>query len=160
MVDDTPRRNTRQRQVVLEELRKFESHPTAAEVYEVARRRLSKISLGTVYRNLDLLAQMGVIRKIEIVGGEAHFDAKANRHYHVRCVRCGRVDDADGLPDDPLNGVGDAINDYDIVGYRLEFVGVCPECQKTSDGEQNEETKPVGVTGISAARAKTTERNE
>jgi len=53
-------RNTRQRQVVLEELRKLTSHPTAAELYEITRARLPKISLGTVYRNLEVLAENGV----------------------------------------------------------------------------------------------------
>ena len=138
MVDETPRRNTRQRQVVLEELRKFESHPTAAEVYEVARRRLSKISLGTVYRNLDLLAHLGVIRKLETTGGEARFDAEAGRHFHVRCVRCGRVDDAHGLQEDPLDGVVESVIDYEILGYRLEFVGVCPGCQAMPDSSSDE----------------------
>ncbi len=124
------RRNTRQRQVVLEELRKLTSHPTAAELYEITRRRLPKISLGTVYRNLELLVQTGVIRKLETSGQEARFEGKADRHYHVRCVHCGRVDDAQGLSDDPVKEIIKNVNGYEILGFRLEFVGVCAECQQ------------------------------
>ena len=123
------RRNTPQRQVVLEELKRISSHPTASELYEIARARLPKISLGTVYRNLELLARMGLIRKLEITGGEARFDGNVDRHFHVRCIRCGRVDDACGLAADPLNDEVKSLNGYEILGFRLEFIGVCPQCQ-------------------------------
>ncbi len=122
------RRNTRQRQVVLEELRKIGFHPTAAELYEIARCRLPKISLATVYRNLELFAGMGVIRKLETSGGQARFDGDVDRHYHVRCVTCGRVDDARGLPPNPVKEVVGEVSGYDIQGFHLEFFGVCPEC--------------------------------
>ena len=56
-------RNTKQRKVIIEELRKFHSHPTADEIHRMVRKRLPRISLGTVYRNLALLSQMGMIRK-------------------------------------------------------------------------------------------------
>ncbi len=75
-------RNTQQRQVILEELQKLTSHPTVAEVYEIVRKRLSKISLGTVYRNLELLAQNRTIQKLDISGTEARFDGNPERHWH------------------------------------------------------------------------------
>ena len=136
MGDHKPRRNTRQRQVVLEELRRFHSHPTAAELHEIARRRLPKISLATVYRNLEVLARMSVIRKLETSGGQARFDGDLDQHYHVRCVRCERVDDARGLPEDPVKEVVEEVNGYEIQGFRLEFFGVCPGCS-TSPGQGN-----------------------
>jgi len=107
------------------------SHPTAIELYEIVRRRMPKISLGTVYRNLDLLASEGAIRKHALGGGEAHFDGNAEPHHHVRCVLCGRMDDAGGLPAE-LAGIepGEATG-YKILGHRLEFVGICPACQET-----------------------------
>lgn len=130
MAGETPRRNTRQRQVVLEELRKLESHPTAAELYELARRRLPRISLGTVYRNLELLVQMGVIRKVETTAAESRFDSETDRHHHVHCVCCGQVADARELPEDPANWEIENVNGYEIHGFRLDFVGVCPDCQQ------------------------------
>ena len=130
MAGVTTRRNTRQRQVVLEELRKLESHPTAAELYALARRRLPRISLGTVYRNLELLVQRGVIRKLETTAAEARFDSETDRHHHVHCVRCGRVSDARDLPEDPAAWAIQNVNGYEIQGFRLDFVGVCPDCQQ------------------------------
>ena len=122
-------RNTPQRKVMLAELRKTHSHPTATELYEIVRRRLPKISLGTVYRNLELLTEMGAIRKLEILGKEARFDGDLSKHYHVRCVRCSRVDDLVGVhPEQTTEESGD-VNGWKILERRVEFVGICPECQ-------------------------------
>ena len=125
------RRNTQQRQVVLEELKKLASHPTAAELYEITRRRLPKISLGTVYRNLELLADDGVIQKLEISGSEARFDRDPKLHYHVRCVRCDRLDDVHELPKDFVKSEIKSLGGYRILGFRLDFMGICPACGDT-----------------------------
>src|SRR5262249_59374589 len=68
-------------------------HPTADWVYRQARRRLPRISLGTVYRNLKRLAEEGLIREIHAGGHPARFDGNTGRHYHIRCLGCGRVND-------------------------------------------------------------------
>lgn len=122
------RRNTPQRQVVLEELRKLTSHPTASEVHEIARQRLPKISLGTVYRNLEILTRQGVIRRLDSVGAEARFDADVTEHHHVRCIRCGSVGDVHDLPTDPTREDIRHLGGYEILGYRLLFEGICPPC--------------------------------
>ena len=122
-------RNTRQRQVILEELQKLTSHPTAVGLYEIVRRRLPKISLGTVYRNLELLGRLGMIQKLEVGGREARFDGDVQRHDHVRCVQCGRVDDIHGPPLDLLGGMADDSGGYQILGYRLQYLGLCPAVQ-------------------------------
>lgn len=129
VADRKPQRNTRQRTVVLEELKKMSGHPTAAELYEIARTRMPKISLGTVYRNLELLAENGVIQKLQISGAEARFDGNPERHYHVRCIHCERVDDVHDLPGDFVNGEVQSLAGYDIVRFRLDFLGICPDCQ-------------------------------
>jgi len=125
-------RNTRQRGMILGELKKVHSHPTATAVYDLVRRQLPKISLGTVYRNLELLAELGMIQKIPGAGAEARFDGDPLPHHHVRCVRCGRVDD---MPGPPLEGSQAREHDsggYEILGYRLEFFGICPRCRSES----------------------------
>jgi len=129
MIHRKAQRNTRQRQVVLEELRKLTSHPTAAILYEITRARMPKLSLGTVYRNLEVLAENGVIQKLQISGAEARFDGNPERHYHVRCIHCERVDDVHDLPEDFVMGQVSKLAGYDIVGFRLDFQGVCPACQ-------------------------------
>lgn len=122
-------RNTRQRQIILEELQKVTSHPTATGLYEIVRRRLPRISLGTVYRNLEVLAEMGLVRKLDAGRGEARFDGDVRRHDHVRCLACGRVDDIESPPLDLLGGVANDSGGYQILGYRLEYVGLCPVCK-------------------------------
>jgi Fur family ferric uptake transcriptional regulator len=122
------RRNTPQRQIILEELRKVTSHPTAAELHEIVRCRLPKISLATVYRNLDLLAEEGSIRKLGPGSQETRFDGNVGRHYHVRCHHCGRVDDVHGISD-AVVGKPEQVGGYEILSHHLEFVGICPACK-------------------------------
>lgn len=128
MIDRQHFRNTPQRRAILEELRKLHSHPTAAEVYEAVRRHLPKISLGTVYRNLELLTEMGAISKIEIAGKEARFDAVTERHIHVRCIRCSRIADVSTAPPEEIQHERSGVNDWKVIERRVEYVGVCPEC--------------------------------
>jgi Fur family ferric uptake transcriptional regulator len=122
-------RHTRQREVILEELRKATTHPTAADLYELVRHRLPKISLGTVYRNLDLLARMGMIHKLDMAGAESRFDGDTRPHDHVCCLRCGRLDDLGGPPVDLAAKHHDFVG-YEILGHRLEFVGICAQCRQ------------------------------
>ena len=130
MSHDKFQRNTRQRQLILEELCRLTSHPTAAELYDILRPRLHNLSLGTVYRNLDLLARMGKIQKLEWSGGEARFDGCTCHHDHLRCLRCGRVDDVGGVPLDLSPRGANDFRGYEILGHRLEFVGICPRCRE------------------------------
>src|SRR5713226_5080679 len=82
-------RLTGPRRVVLDVLRSTESHPTAEWVHRVVRRRLPRVSLGTVYRNLRLLVGEGLVAEIQ--GPHARFDANLEAHHHFTCVRCGRI---------------------------------------------------------------------
>lgn len=128
-------RMTKQKKIVLEEIRKVSSHPTAYDIYKMARKRLPKISLGTVYRNLDVLSRFGLIQKIEMGNAQTRFDANTRNHYHVRCIHCDRADD---VPVDMSSVVNDAISkvsNYKILGHSMEFYGVCPECKEKRKGE-------------------------
>lgn len=123
-------RMTRQRKIILEELQKVNTHPSADEVYEMVRLRLPRISLGTVYRNLEILSELGKIQKLQLSCSLKRFDWNTNKHYHIRCVKCNRVDDA---PIAPLNQIEDELYEstvFEILGHNLEFVGLCPECSK------------------------------
>lgn len=123
-------RTTRQRQVILGELKKLTCHPTAMELYEIVRQVLPRVSLGTVYRNLEFLARDGTIQKLETGGKESRFDGTPDRHSHVRCLVCGRVDDAHHEPEDLAEDSLTHLNGYEILGHRLEYFGYCPECRK------------------------------
>lgn len=128
MPEKKTRRTTRQRKTILNTLRQTKSHPSADEIYELVRKQLPHISLGTVYRNLEVLAGTGLIQKLELGGTIKRFDWNPNKHYHIRCLSCGKVDDA---PIAPLNQLEDKLYGttvFSIIGHRLEFEGLCPDC--------------------------------
>ena len=120
---------TRQRRVILEELGKVRTHPTADRLYLRVRRRLPRISLGTVYRNLEALAGRGLIRTLDFARTPRRFDGDTGMHYHIFCTHCGRVAD---VPIRDLGPIEDAVRgmtDYQILGHRLKFIGLCPQCK-------------------------------
>lgn len=123
-------RMTRQRQIILQELKKVTCHPTADEVYQMVRKHIPGISLGTVYRNLEMLSEKGVIMKLDMCGSQMRFDGNPENHYHIRCLECGRVDDINVEPAPEIDELAQKIENYNISGYRLEFFGTCPECRK------------------------------
>ncbi len=123
-------RMSRNRKVILEELRSQKGHLGADEIYELVRKRLPRISLGTVYRNLGILSELGEIQILELGGTLKRFDWNPKKHYHIRCLNCGRIDDA---PVAPLNTIEDELYGatvYTIVGHCLEFTGLCPACSR------------------------------
>ncbi len=121
-------RLTTQRQIILEELEKVTSHPTANEVYDMVRKRLPRIGLGTVYRNLELMADAGIILKLEVGGTQKRFDAVTTPHYHIRCISCGKVDDIELPVIEDINKTAAAISHYQVLGHHIEFSGVCSSC--------------------------------
>ncbi len=121
---------TDQRRIILEELRKVNTHPTANDVYDMVRKRLPRISLGTVYRNLEILSEIGAIQKLELAGNQKRFDGTVENHYHVRCLGCGRVEDVPVGPLPALDKALKGVSDYKVFWHRLEFMGLCPRCQE------------------------------
>ena len=122
-------RMTQQRRVILEEVRKLKSHPTASQVYDTVRKRLPKVSLGTVYRNLDLLSESGEVWRLATSGTQYRFDGNTAIHHHIVCVVCGRVDDVEG-PTVEIGGASAAETlGYEILDHRFEFLGKCPGCR-------------------------------
>lgn len=127
-------RVTKQRQVILETMRELGGHPTADELYMEVKKKLPDISLGTVYRNLDILSSAGLIKKLEPEQHQMRFDCNVDDHYHLTCVECGRIEDIDiPISDDPmeiLNKTVGNLSKYGIFGHRLEFFGLCSECRQ------------------------------
>lgn len=124
------RRNTIQREMVLNAVRNLKSHATADEIYALIIKDYPAIGKGTVYRNLNILAEEGEIRKVELPAGAVCFDHTCTEHYHVRCISCGRVFDVemDTLPD--LREQIHDTQDIQFLDYDIVFKGICPACQK------------------------------
>jgi Fur family ferric uptake transcriptional regulator len=123
-------RMTRQREAVLAELRKAKDHPTADQLYERVRKLMPRISLGTVYRNLELLAATGAIRVVGSTGGR-RYDGELASHHHVRCTGCGRLDDVHLDVGLEIPRAARLTKNYELTGYQVEFLGLCPACLKT-----------------------------
>ena len=127
------RRNTIQRSFVLEAVNKLHCHATADEIYNEIAKQHPTISRATVYRNLNLLSEMGEIRRLEIPGSADRFDHISSNHCHVKCEVCGRVFDVDM---DFVSGLESGIRDahgFDFTGYDIIFHGVCPECKEQKE---------------------------
>ncbi len=125
-------RLTRQRRVILEELGRVKTHPTADEVYRMVRRRMPRISLGTVYRNLETLSGRGMILRLELAGTRRRYDADTRDHCHIRCSSCGCVHDLPVKPPAGLLSAAAAATDFSVTGCRVEFTGACPACSGTA----------------------------
>lgn len=123
------KRNTIQRALVLEAVNKLKCHATADEIYQEVAGGHPNISKGTVYRNLHQLAESGEIRKLEVPGGADRFDHRCSDHYHVRCLKCGRVFDVDmEYIGDLEKGIRDP-HGFVFSGHDLMFKGICPDCK-------------------------------
>ena len=119
------RRNTIQRSSVLEAVNKLHCHATADEIYNEIVKEHPTISRATVYRNLNLLSEMGEIRRLEMPGSADRFDHISSNHCHVKCEVCGRVFDVDM---DFVTGLENGIRDphgFHFTGYDILFHGVC-----------------------------------
>lgn len=124
------KRNTVQRALVLEAVRELKCHATADEVYRLIVSRHPDISRATVYRNLNLLSEMGEISRREVPGGADRYDHLCHDHYHARCVRCGRVFDVDMAFMADLEVRIEDTRGFTFTGHDIVFKGICPECNQ------------------------------
>jgi Fur family transcriptional regulator, peroxide stress response regulator len=130
-------RRSRQRDLVLSIVRSTMDHPTADWVYRQARRRLPRISLGTVYRNLKQLTEAGLIREIHAGGDVARFDGNLGRHYHICCVGCGRMADLPLSVTARIEKEAGRATSFRILGHDVFVQGLCPLCQETESVIEN-----------------------
>lgn len=135
--EDLKLRITHQRQVILNEFKKPDSHLTADEVYERVRRKIPRVSLGTIYRNLEILSENGLINKIELAGHQKLFDGNLNKHHHVRCANCDMIHD---IPAESIriNALPlKILSQFEILEYRLELLGNCKNCHENNSPDEN-----------------------
>ena len=117
-----------QRQRILEAVQSSTDHPTAVMVYDALKASLPKLSLGTVYRNLNQLADLGRIRKIPLPDGSCRFDGTLHPHSHIVCDICGAVTDV-VLPNLPeLADSVAAQTGYRLDSYQVIMHGLCQAC--------------------------------
>lgn len=124
-------RQTKQKQIIIDALTRL-NHPTATAVYECVHSQHPTVSRATVFRVLKQADENGSIMRLSFAGGEDRFDYNPAPHYHVRCTRCGKVDDVK-MP--YLAGLENEVEDacgYILQSHDVEFKGVCRDCQSES----------------------------
>lgn len=118
---------TRQRKIIFDIIENSNKHPTADQIYAIAKQQLPSISVGTVYRNLKLMSEAGEIRRLVVPEGPDHYDNMRMSHDHAVCINCGRIIDVDSAqwvhpPKEMLPGMH-------VVGYELIVKCVCDHCE-------------------------------
>ena len=116
-------RNSRQRTRILEVLKETGSHPTADWVYGRLKGEFPNLSLGTVYRNLNILVEQGLIKKIDFGSTFDRYDAKTDPHYHFICENCNAIIDLNIPVDEKLNDKIKEQTGYKTYRHRIEFFG-------------------------------------
>ena len=132
------RKNSKQRQLIKDFLLSRKDHPTADVVYMNVRQQLPNISLGTVYRNLTLLADMGEIQRLRVGDGVDHFDADISEHGHFVCNDCGSVLDLELDMADAHTLMEKASRHFEgLITHQITyFYGKCAACLSPETNEQ------------------------
>lgn len=123
------KRTTKQREAILKYLAGNRSHPTADDIYEGVKKEVPQISIGTVYRNLRVLKEDGLVAEISIQGALGRYEEIRKNHYHFRCEKCGKVLDIDETFDETFGERIAARTGLKINSHQLEFYGLCKDCQ-------------------------------
>lgn len=121
---------TEQRAAVFDFLRSVAYHPTAEEVYLAIKKQLPKVSLATVYKNLEALIAAGVASKLNYGDGSARYDIRTDHHHHLRCLQCGRMWDFEASENSAWLKSLKSPAGFQVSDYRLELVGHCRDCRR------------------------------
>lgn len=121
-------RTTKQRQLILDIIRRRQGHLTADEIFQSAKLEQPNISLGTVYRNLELLSQIGILTKAVFVDGKARYELAASHHHHLICLSCGGTVDLPLCPIDETVAAFITANKFKVCHHHFEIYGYCAQC--------------------------------
>lgn len=127
-------RPSKQRDRILELLQSTGMHPTAQWVYEQLIKEFPNLSMGNVYRNINILVEQGLIKKIDFGSTFDRFDANISRHYHFVCETCGSITDLH-IPYDP--GLDNKVNSnthFKAHKHKIQFYGTCEKCSVKMGG--------------------------
>ena len=127
-------KRSRQRERMLEILRSTGSHPTATWLYNELKKDFPNLSMGTVYRNLSILMEQGLVKKHEFGSTFDHYEANTEPHYHFICEKCGRIIDLEISVDPGLEEQVRKTTAYAVHRHKLVFYGICDACS-TADSK-------------------------
>ena len=120
---------SKQREIILDTLKNNVVHPTAEYIYEILKKEDSKISLATLYRNLNQLAENGIIKKIDGLESSSHYDHNTHAHYHFICDNCKKVFDVScGIAPDIEKKIEDETG-FIVSSHDIIIHGICKNCK-------------------------------
>ena len=128
MKDKAKYKRSKKRERILEILLNTDRHPTAAWIYDQLKGEFSNLSMGTVYRNLNVLAEQDRARRIVCGSTFDRYDAKMEQHYHFICQKCRSIVDVEMRFDESLNERINSTHRFNAVGHQIQFFGVCETC--------------------------------
>src|SRR6266436_5896911 len=128
---------TRQRKIVLDVVQAGDHHPTAAEVFDSARKKLPGISFATVYNSLRFLKDAGLVREIAFGNGASRYDRETDRHDHAICSACGKLVDFDLPGTVALTRSAARVSKFKAESVHLTLVGLCPKCRDSKQGSSS-----------------------
>jgi Fe2+ or Zn2+ uptake regulation protein len=119
---------THQRQVIWETLMQFHGHPSPEAVYERVQKQIPSISLATVYKNLNMLVEHGILREVSLHHGSARIETNMHPHHHMVCVKCKCLIDLDEGDIEPVRLKKRAPKGFRVHRYSVEVQGICKQC--------------------------------
>ncbi len=120
---------TRQRAAVYDFLNRVDHHPTAEEVFLAVKKEMPRISLATVYKNLEALVSYEVASKLTYGDSAARYDIRTDHHYHSRCLKCGKTTDLEPEADEEFFKLIKPPQGFEVGSFRLEVIGYCQGCK-------------------------------
>jgi len=123
-------RITPQRHAVLEYLLTSMSHPTADEIYKALENKFPNMSVATVYNNLRILREIGLVRELTYGDESSRFDSNMREHYHIICEDCGKIVDFHYPTLDEIESLAEKVSGFKISHHRMELYGKCEDCSK------------------------------
>lgn len=122
-------RITPQRYAILNYLVESMGHPTADEIYRALEPQFPSMSVATVYNNLKMFTQAGMVRELTYGDNSSRFDANVSEHYHIICEKCGTIKDFSYPSLHDVEKQAGASTDFEVHGHRLELYGLCKSCR-------------------------------
>lgn len=126
--NQSKRKYSRQRDAILRAICATDCHPSAAWVYERVKPEVPGLSLGTVYRNINLLKKEGTVMAVGVIQGEERIDGRTHPHSHFFCERCNRVFDLPALSSQAI-ALFSELSEFEIDLNKTAFYGLCPACR-------------------------------
>ncbi|MDY0395819.1 peroxide-responsive transcriptional repressor PerR [Virgibacillus halophilus] len=130
-------RITPQRHAVLDFLLNSMTHPTADEIYKALEGRFPNMSVATVYNNLRVLREIGLVRELTYGDSSSRFDCNTSNHYHIICSDCGKIVDFHYPSLDEVEKLAEQVTGFDISHHRLEVYGLCPNCKEEKKAQMH-----------------------